>query len=376
MKLSSALALLSIGALVACSGGKGSTSGGGDRTGVAPPAWYGKPPKGASKLYFVGAASGASTEVAARELAVSSALNELTVFCGATVKSEAESVEIERNGKLDQSYSLMVDVAGDEMTVKEAVVADSKVGAASDGSFDAFVLLEWPKSRYNEILAAQKDRGKRALDLYLVAEAAVKDNRLPDASEKLGEAQNVLGPMKSMVPLDHARFKNTTLLYDAMTALEAKIKAEIEKKKRLIAVTVLCDHDGKAATCDSRWVGAVKQRVSATKLKVAADAVSSNVARQILAQSSPETDAVLRNAGYVLAVRYDAKLTAKEDGFTFVHCGARGVVFDTAQNRVVSVKEVKPVKGGHVHFKGAMEKGCSKVEKDVVSWLDTSLSSL
>jgi hypothetical protein len=150
----------------------------------------------------------------------------------------------------------------------------------------------------------------------------------------------------------------------------------VKERKKLVAVAVLCDHDGKQAACDSRWVGTVKQRVAGGGLRVLSSPVSPGVARQILQQTSPETDATIRSAGYVLAVRYDAKLTAKEDGFTFVHCGARGVVFDTDKNRVVSVKEVKPVKGGHVHFKGAMEKGCSKVEKDVVAWLDTSLSGL
>lgn len=372
MKSGTSLALAAMATLIACTGGGSS----GGRVGYPAPAWYGKKPAGASKLYFVGASNGASDEAMARELAVQSALAELTVFCGATAKSEAESIEIEKNGVLQQSYSLTVDVAGDEMTIKEAEVKDAVIGRGSDGSYDAYVLLEWPKARYAEVVQGQRDRGQRALDLYLAAEAAARQNRMLDASRRLSEAKSTLGPMKSMVPVNHPKLTNTTLLYDAIADLSLRLEATAKERKKVMAVAVECDHDGKAASCESHRVGAIKQQVASNGFKVAAEAVDGPVARQILAQTNPETTTSIRNAGYVLAVQYSANLTAKEDGFTFVHCGARGVVFDTEANRVIGVKEVKPKKGGHVHFTGAMEKGCEKAEQDLVAWIATSLGTL
>lgn len=367
---------LLFGAALGCSSGKGSTTGGGSRTSFPAPAWYAKKPTGVSKLYFVGAANGASDESMARELAVQAALAELTVFCGATAKSEAVSEEVEKNGVLEQSYSLTVDVAGDEMTIKEAEVKDSAIGQGSDGAYDAYVLLEWPKARYAEVVKGQQDRAQRALDLFLSADAAANEKRWSEAKTRVAEAKTTLGPMKSMVPVNHPKLTNTTLLYDAIADLSTRLESMAKERKRVMAVAVECDHDGSAASCESQWVGSIKQQVASGGFKVASESVDGGLARQILAQSSPETNAALRNAGYVLAVQYSANLTAKEDGFTFVHCGARGVVFDTDANRVISVKEVKPQKGGHVHFKGAMEKGCAKAEADVVSWLKTSLGAL
>ncbi|MEQ9501573.1 MAG: hypothetical protein RIT81_32180 [Deltaproteobacteria bacterium] len=365
---------LVFGVAVGCGTTKGST--GGSRTSFPAPGWYAKKPTGVSKLYFVGAANGASDESMARELAVQAALAELTVFCGATAKSEAVSEEVEKNGVLNQSYSLTVDVAGDEMTIKEAEVKDAAIGQGSDGSYDAYVLIEWPKARYAEVVKGQQDRAQRALDLYIAADTAATNKRWSEARTRCAEAKTTLGPMRSMVPVRHAKLTNTTLLYDAIADLSTRLESMAKERKGVMAVAVECDHDGKQASCQSHRVGAIKQQVATGGFKVATEAVDGGLARQILAQANPESTTSLRNAGYVLAVQYSANLTAKEDGFTFVHCGARGVVYDTDANRVISVKEVKPQKGGHVHFKGAMEKGCSKAEADMVSWLQTSLGAL
>ena len=75
-------------------------------------------------------------------------------------------------------------------------------------------------------------------------------------------------------------------------------------------------------------------------------------------------------------MRYEAKTTAVEDGFTFVHCGARGVLYDTDANRIVGVKEVKPEKGGHVHYSGARDKSCKLAEDQVSGWVEEQLGGL
>ena len=99
------LVSLSAALFFACGGGKGSTRGGesvaggeggdGARTALAAPAWFHTPPKGARSLFFVGDANGASDEGTARELAVQKALAQLTVYCGASIKSDFTSLERE-----------------------------------------------------------------------------------------------------------------------------------------------------------------------------------------------------------------------------------------------------------------------------------------
>ena len=108
---------------------------------------------------------------------------------------------------------------------------------------------------------------------------------------------------------------------------------------------------------------------------MASSAVHVPTPERILASQNPDPTAELRTAGYVLAVRYDARLLAKEDGFVFARCGARGVVYDTDADRVVGTKEVQPSKAGHVHFEGAVEKSCRKAEQTLTAWLKTELPS-
>lgn len=372
-RLALALLLATPGAtsLSGCSGGRAAA-----RAGPTAPKWFQSPPKGARSLYFVGSAAGAADEQTARDLAVQKALSELTVYCGANITSDFSSEEVERNGQLTQTVSLTVDIAGDEMTIREAVVKETKSGAASDGTWDAFALVEWPKAQYEAVLASQRQRAERALALYLEAEQAAGGMQIALAETKLRESKQILGPMKAQVPLRHAKYTNSALLWDAVQAMKTRLADIVAKRRRVLHVAVLCHQNGKPAACPSHRVGAVKQSVSRGGLEVSADRVEPRVAEEIVSSSSPRGDASLRSAGFVLAVRYDGKLTAQEDGFTFVHCGARGVVYDTDAHRIVQVHEVKPRKGGHVHFEGALEKSCGKAEEDMVAWLGETLPKL
>ncbi len=362
-----ALALLALGLTAGC--GTTKTA----RTGPAAPKWFNSPPKAARSLYFVGSASGAFDEQTARELAVQKALSDLTVFCGAQIKSDFQSEEVERNGKLTQSVSLTVDIAGDELTIREAEIKASETGPGSDGTWDAYALIQWPKAQYEAVLASQRQRAERALAVFLEADAAAKRLQLAQAQDKLKEAKMILGPMKAQVPLKHGTFTNSGLLWDAVQALKARL-AELDKeRRRVFHVAVLCA--GQSTDCPSHRTGAVTSKVATLGFKVSATGVPPEVAGEIVTSSNPKQDASMRSAGFVLAVRYDGKLTAREDGFVFTHCGARGVVYDTDANRIVAVHEVKPMKAGHVHVKGALEKSCAKAEKNVMGWLDTTLPS-
>ncbi|CAN0537299.1 unnamed protein product, partial [Laminaria digitata] len=199
------LALLVLGLTAGCGTTKAA------RTGPAAPKWFNSPPKAARSLYFVGSASGAFDEQTARELAVQKALSDLTVFCGAQFKSDFQSEEVERNGKLTQSVSLTVDIAGDELTIHEAEIKASETGAGSDGTWDAYALIQWPKAQYEAVLASQRQRAERALAVFLEADAAAKRLQLAQAQDKLKEAKMILGPMKAQVPLKHRTFTNSGL---------------------------------------------------------------------------------------------------------------------------------------------------------------------
>lgn len=340
------------------------------------PSWFGKKPSSPRTLYFVGSANAADEESTARELAIQKALSELTVYCGANITSDFSSTEVERNGELSQEVSLTVDVAGDEMTIRRAVVQETSVGQGSDGTWDAYALVAWPKSEYQSVLATQREKAERALELFLEAKAAAEKNRVSEAETKLREAKSILGPMRSQVPLPHDTYSNSAILYEEVANLDTRLEEQAQARKKVMMVAVECSENGEDARCAPRWEGTVKQRVSGTGFEVSADPLPGSVARQILQSSAPETDAAIRSAGFVLAVHYDANLLAMEDGFTFVRCGARAVVYDTDAHRIVHVKEVKPKKGGHVNFAGAMEKGCTAAEKKVVGWIDETLATM
>jgi hypothetical protein len=348
--------------------------GGGTQAAKGPPEWFHNPPKGTQTLFFVGDATGAPDEGTARELAIQKALSELTVYCGATIKSDFKSVESEHNGQYEQMVSMTVDIAGEELTIREAVVKQTVVGK-SKKTFDGWALIEWPRTQYEAVLASQRARGKRALSLFLEAETAVNERRVADAETKLREAQDVLGPMKAQIPVEHEKYHNTALLSDAMLALRLRLKEIASERKKVMAVVVNCSLDGKETGCRDEWIGEVRQLVSGSGFKVSTDNVSTTLASAILTSSSPQTDATVRSSGYVIAARYDAKETAEEDGVHYVHCGARSVVFDTDANRILGVKEVAPIKGAHPQQAGAIKTACGKAAKDVVGWLQTELAN-
>jgi hypothetical protein len=362
-------ACIALGFLAVSCGG-----GGGTQTVKGPPGWFHNPPKGARSLYFVGDSNGAPDEATARELAISKALAELTVYCGAKITSDFKSEESEKNGQYEQMVSMTVDVAGDELTIREAAVKESVVGK-NGKTFDGWALIEWPKEQFEGVLAAQKARATRALNLFLEAEAATNERRVADAQTKLAEAQSVLGPMKAQIPLDHATYHNSSLLSDALEALRGRLKAIAAERKKVMAVVVSCNLDGKSMACVDEWVGQVRQIVSGSGFKVSADDISSALASAILTSSSPQTDATARSSGYVIAVRYDVASTAVESGVHYMHCGARTVLFDTDASRILGVKEVSPVKGAHPQKDGAIKMGCKKAGTQVGEWLQHELAN-
>ncbi len=341
------------------------------------PKWFTTPQKGDGRyLYFLGSANAAADEGSARELAAQKALYELSVFCGATLTTDFKSVEIERNGKLNQQVALSVDVAGEEVSIRQAATDKWSVGRGSDGTFDAYVRIRWPRSEYARVQAAQRAKAERGLALLLQAERATADYRISTAERLVRETRQVLGPVRGQMPLNHPKYANSGLVLQAAEALATRLKGMRATLERRMAVSVICHENGAPKACASRWVGTIRGRVTNAGFEVASKAVSSATASAILDSRNPAPDAALRTSKFVLAIKYDARLSGEESGFVFARCGARGVVFGTDKKEILSVTEVKPKKGGHVHFAGAVQKGCERAEKELTAWIDRNVGAL
>lgn len=351
---------------LACAGG----------TAGPPPPWFSTPPSPTPRaLYFVGDATASFDEASARDLAVQKALASLSQYCGAVVKSDFTSVERETNGVMEQQVELRVDIAGEELTLREAVVQETVVRKGTDG-FDAFALVRWPKARYAEVLAMQKARARRALTLFEAAETAFAGHRVGETRDKLAETRRVLGPARGQVALNDARFAHTGLLWDAVETLGEKLVAFEAQRRRVVAVGMHCTRNSNPRPCPAPRVGEVRSAVTTKGLEVSATALAPDLARRIAEANSPAVDADLRTAGYVLAVTYDGRDLGNQDGFAFARCGARAVVYDTDGGRIVGTTEVPPQKGGHVHADGALAKGCGKAAEALGRWLSTTLNEM
>ena len=358
--------------LCACSGVRSSTGG----SQSTAPAWFANAAKeDAQFLYFVGNTS-ATTESEARDLAVQQALYELSVYCGATLNTKSVSVEREKNGVQTQDVSLSVSVAGEDISIQQARTDKWTVQRTDDGRFNAFVRVKWPKAQFANVRAQQQARAERALALLLDAEKAADDFRVSDAKRLLTETRALLAGAQAQLPLDHPKYKTSGLVQQGADALRARLDQMGDTRQRIISVAVVCDQDGKQKACESRWVGTVRSLVAKSGFEVAAQGVSESAARAILDSQSPAPDRAMRTAGFVVAVKYDARHAGDEDGFVFARCGARGVVFDTDRKEILDVQEVTPKKGGHINLEGAIQKGCERAEKAMSTWIGRSMGAL
>lgn len=348
---------------VACAGGQ-----------TPPPSWFTRPPSAnAGLLYFVGESTQAPERGTARDLAVQKAIASLTQYCGATVKSDFSSVERETNGQMEQMVALTVDVSGEELTLREAVIEETLVQPGSAGGFDGYALVRWPRARYDEVLQMQQARAQRALQVFLEAEVAFTERRVADTRQKLSETMRILGATRAQVALGHSRFAHTGLLFDASIALGQRLEAFERTRRGVMAVGLDCRLDGATRPCLPQHVGQVRERVTRSGIDVSANGLSPALARAISDAGGPTVEADVRDSGYVLAVTFDARSLGSQDGFVFARCGARAVVFDTDGGRIVGMTEVKPSKGGHVHLDGAVEKACEPTAGNVDAWLERVL---
>ena len=346
------------------------------RTVEPAPKWFPTPPKARGVLLFAGDATQQPGEGQARDQAIAKALDSLSVYCGAKITSESKSFQRETNGQLETIVEMSVDVAGEQIEIREMNVKELLVHEASDGTYDGYAMIEWPRAQYEAVLAAKRNKAKRALDLHLAAKGLFGERDFGGAKGKLREARGLLGGSVSIVKLDHPKIQDSGVLRSAMSALRSQIEAAEKEAKSVCAVAVRCLKEGVESQCRASRAGSVQQAVSGAGRKVSADAVPSDVTAAILTSSNPDVGRQVRGAGCVVAVQYPATLREKSKPFTFVDYGARVVVFDTSSKRIVDSHEWPPRKMGHVNFNGAMKKGFDKVEREVTQRVKAALKKM
>jgi hypothetical protein len=326
---------------------------------------------GADALYFCADADGASEDLA-KELAAQKALGQLTIYVGATVKSEEKVKDVERNGASEQEVSATVDVAGQEVVIKQARVKKSvvqRVGRA----YSAWAMIEWPRSEYEALLGAEKTRAMKALEIYLSAEKAVAELDLDSAKRELKEARELLGPTRSAIALDSEKVPNSAVLRTSIDSLGERIASLDQERKNVCAVGLVCMKDGSPTACRPSRVGMLRDAISHSGHKVSSDAPPDEVVSAILASSAPKVDAKIRASGCIVAVRLTSDLMEAGNPFTFVSVGGSAAIYDTASNRILTVHEIKPTKVGHVSYDGAMQKGFDDVTKQLAEKISASL---
>ncbi len=331
------------------------------------PQWFHRAPQKEGWLFFVGTGSHAD-EGSARRAAIQSALHELSMFCGAHIQSDFESVVREKDQKLRQTVSMRLKVAGNEMTVREAVVQKTAISPGKSGLLRAYALIAWPEAQYRRVLKSQIRRAEQALSLYKEAKKLLEANRPESAYEKTEQARELLTPLETTLPLGDPKVSDSKLLGNALTHLARRIQNARQKKRRLFALGVSCRPSSQTLTCEPRR-GILQEALVRAGGKVMPTPLPAGDIDQVLS-TQPASNFM---AGHILAVRYEVTHTEKSGPFTFAYCRARGVLYNTTAQSVVSAHEVSPQKSGHPRAKNATEKSCTAAQNEILKWIDGAL---
>lgn len=363
------------GALWACSTGAATR-------GVAP-AWFQRPSHEAHALAFVGDATDAPDESSARQRAVERALHELTLFAGAIVRTDSKSFVAEKNGQLDQSVELSVEVAGEPMTVREVTIQEVVVQPAPAG-FDAYARILWPKSQHAALLAARSAQAERAAALYEAGLTLRKDRLYADARAKLREAKRLVGPPEAAVPLAHPTLQNSRILGEAIDALGLEIDTEEKQNDDVCAVGVLCQEDGRETPCEAHRFGATQDSVKKAGRRLAPEPVPPELMRGILASESPDLSPSLRALGCLVLTELHLEALAEEQQVLYVRYRAKSLVYEPRSGRIVDVYELPPGKEGFPildgqkkrAFDGAKKRSFDRAQDQVLRWLGGALAKV
>lgn len=348
---------------------------------AAAPAWFERPSHEPHALAFVGDATDAPDEASARQRAVERALHELTLFAGAVVRTDSKSFVAEKNGQLDQSVELSVEVAGEPMTVREVTIQEVVVRPAPAG-FDAYARILWPKSQHEALLQARRAQGDRAAALYDEAVGLRQERLYTDARARLREARRLVGPPEAAVPLSHPRLSNSRILSEAIDALGAEIDAEEQQNADVCAVAVVCQQDGSEVPCEAHRFGATQDSVKKAGRRLAPSPVPPATARGILSAEAPNLSPELRALGCLVLTELELEALAEEREVLYVRYRAKSLVYEPRSGRIVEVYEVPPGKEGFPildgqkqrALEGAKKRGFDRAQDQVHRWLGGALS--
>lgn len=342
----------------------------GAKKAAPPPSWFSQAPKSAKMLIFVGDATQQSDEGIARDMAIQKALFNLSLTVGASIESEFKSSESEVNGEGQQSVSLDMSIAGEEISVRGLSI-QKVITQESRGGIDAYAMIAWPKEEFQAIIRSQQAAGERALTLFLQAKEAVDARKIAAALRSIKDAQKALPGVQ--VSLNNASYPDSKILARALEALKSKAKDIAKERSKVCALGVICEKDGKRRRCKNTRKSAMSKSISQAGKKVAASSLSASLTQNILDAETPKLDDANRSAGCLVAVQFSAELLEKSHPFIFINYSARASVYDVASGRIISTHEVEPRKMGHVKYSGAMKKGFDRAQRELAKKLSQAL---
>lgn len=335
------------------------------------PAWFHKVPESRESLFFAGSASAAPSPERARELAYQKAMSALVTFVGARVRSDFTSFEREQNGVHEQSVDLVVEVAGEELTLRGVRLKDSST-LESGGAWDGYALIEWPKKEREAVLAAAQTRALRALELYRQAEQAERSGDLVQATQGLKNTLDLLGASRAPVPLPDPELSSTETLRAAAQSLLDRLEAERAARKARCALGLRCLRDGAPGPCRSEHQAAFEGSITGVGIALTPGPVPAETIAAILEGGGQGLRPSLP-VGCVVAVELSSETLGKVGPFYYVRGSGRLAVLDVESGQIRRTAQAKPDKVGHISEEQAAEKGYQQAEKALAPELARAL---
>lgn len=336
------------------------------------PAWFEKVPESRESLYFSGSSSAAPSPERARELAFQKAMSALVTFVGARVRSDFNSFEREQNGVHEQSVDLVVEVAGEEQTLRGVRLKDSAT-LESGGGWDGYALIEWPKKEREAVLAAAQARAQRALELYRQAEQARRSGDLSLALEGLKNTLDLLGASRAPLPLPDPELSTTETLRAAALSLRDRVEAERAAKKKRCALGLRCLRDGAASPCRAEHLAAFEGSITEAGLALAPGPIGAQSIAAILEGGGQSLEPGLESVGCVVAVELSSETLGKVGPFFYARGSGRLAIFDVESRQIRKTAQAKPDKVGHISEDQVAEKGYQQAEKALAPELARAL---
>lgn len=335
------------------------------------PAWFHKVPESRESLYFAGSASAAPSPERARELAYQKAMSALVTFVGARVRSDFTSFEREKNGVHEQSVDLVVEVAGEALTLRGVRLKDSST-LESGAGWDGYALIEWPKKEREAVMAAAQARALRALELFRQAEQAERSGDLVQATAGLKNALDLLGASRAPLPLADPELSTTETLRAAAQSLLDRLEAERVARRGRCALGLRCLRDGAPSPCRTEHQAAFEGSITGAGVALVPGPVGAETLTAILEGGGQGLRPGLP-VGCVVAVELSSETLGKVGPFFYARGSGRLAILDVESGQIRRTAQAKPDKVGHISEDQAAEKGYQQAEKALAPELARAL---